>query len=201
MQSISRFLAVLIALIFLIGPLAGSAAAHEAEDGDHEDATYGSLSLTRLDDLGDTVYVNQILQFGVAFTQADADHLVPSGIGGGDDTAIALMGTLGNNAPNGLTVGGAGRTISYTVQTEDMAGATSRSVTLFVQYTYTPDGPIEEGGDNHPAQPVKSNEITITVLPALETVVTLSKLELSDGTLDPPFVADSDPVDNITAMR
>ena len=48
MQSISRFLAVLIALIFLIGPLAGTAAAHEIEDGDHEDATeYGELSCSR----------------------------------------------------------------------------------------------------------------------------------------------------------
>ena len=70
MQSISRFLAVLIALIFLIGPLAGTAAAHETEDGDHEGADYGSLSLTRLDDLGDSVHVGQMLQFGVTFTES-----------------------------------------------------------------------------------------------------------------------------------
>ena len=50
MQSISRFLAVLIALIFLIGPLAGSAAAHETEDGDHAGADYGSLMLARQDE-------------------------------------------------------------------------------------------------------------------------------------------------------
>ena len=34
----------------------------------------------------------------------------------------------------------------------------------------------------------------------LADVVTLSELELSDGTLDPEFVADSDPSDTISAM-
>ena len=77
MQSISRFLAVLIALIFLIGPLAGSAAAHETEDGDHADTEFGSLVLIRQDTLTNTVYVGQMLQFAVDFTDS-VDHPVPT---------------------------------------------------------------------------------------------------------------------------
>ena len=80
MQSISRFLAVLIALIFLIGPLAGTAAAHETEDGDHEDATYGELSLTRLDDLGEIWCMSaKSCSLAVTFTQADAIHYLQPG--------------------------------------------------------------------------------------------------------------------------
>ena len=190
MQSISRFLAVLIALIFLIGPLAGTAAAHEAEDGDHEDATYGELSLTRLDGLGDSVHVGQMLQFGVTFTQADDDHLVPDGIDGGD-TDIVLMGMRGE-APTALTVGGAERTLSYTVDALDLAGAASRSVTLFVQYMYTPTGDEDEDvgvTQPHPQRTIKSDGITITVLPILSPDATLKSLKLSDVKLSAEFAA------------
>ena len=134
MQSISRFLAVLIALIFLIGPLAGSAAAHETEDGDHEGADYGSLSLTRLDDLGDSVHVGQMLQFGVTFTPS-SDHADPG------PTTINLMGVATETS---LTVSDPGRTLSYTVVPDDLAGAASRSVTLTLQYSYVPEGMLEE---------------------------------------------------------
>ena len=53
-----------------------------------------SLTLTRLDDLGDSVHVGElsVLQFGVELTQGDADHLIPPAIAEGEDIAITLMG-------------------------------------------------------------------------------------------------------------
>ena len=156
MQKISRFLAVLIALIFLIGPLAGSAAAHETEDGDHEGADYGSLMLTRQDDHGDTLHVGETLQFGVEFTQSD-DHAVPGTI----DITFMVDGVARTLDP-GLTIGGDDRrTFDYQLDaTADLgAGALSRSLTLLVQYVYTPADQIEDGGDDHEAQTITSKQI------------------------------------------
>ena len=44
-------------------------------------------------------------------------------------------------------------------------------------------------GDAHGLKTIKSNEITITVLPALSDDVALKSLKLSVGTLNPVFAA------------
>ncbi len=179
MQSISRFLAVLIALIFLIGPLAGTAAAHETEDGDHEGADYGSLTLTRQDDLGDMVHVDEVMQFGVMFTPS-GDHTAPS-----DQTTVNLMGVT---TATPLDLSTPGRTFDYTVVGGDLGNGDIRTITLYLQYMYTPAGDADtDPQTNHAEQTIKSNEITITVLPALSDVATLDDLALTKVTLAPDF--------------
>ena len=92
MQSISRFLAVLIALVFLIGSLTSVASAHATPDGDHTGADYGTVTLTRQDSLGDMVHVGQRLQFAFTFTASD-DHTAPGA------TAITLVGATAAGGP------------------------------------------------------------------------------------------------------